>query len=74
MAVSTIPSGIAGIACCSRGCSCLIASRKPIGFASASLGATCRSSSPRSLGGGQNDFLACVDACTPTHRVSRGRP
>ena len=41
-AVSTIPSGIAGTACCSRACSCSIDSPRTIGFASVSLGATCR--------------------------------
>ena len=46
-AVSTTPSGIAGIACCSRACSCSIALPRTIGFASASPGATCRSSSAR---------------------------
>ena len=60
-AVFTIPSGTAGTACCNQACSCSIASPRTIGFASASLGATCRSSSPRPLAG-QNDFVAYVDA------------
>ena len=59
--VSTTPSGIAGTACCSRACSCWIALPRTIGFASASLGATCRSSSASHLTG-QNDFVAYVDA------------
>src|SRR5712691_11560305 len=36
-AVSTIPNGIAGTACCSRVYSCSIASPKTTGFASVSL-------------------------------------
>ena len=41
-AVSTIPSGTAGTACCSRVCSCSTDSPRMIGSVSASLGATCR--------------------------------
>ena len=41
-AVSTIPSGIAGTACCNRVCSCWIVSPRTIGSASVSLGVTCR--------------------------------
>ncbi len=52
---------IAGTACCNRACSCSIASPRTIGFASASLAGTCRSSSP-SLWPEQNDFVAYVDA------------
>ena len=36
----TIPSGTTGTVCCSRACSCWTGSRRTIGFASASLGAT----------------------------------
>ncbi len=75
-AVSTIPSGTAGTACCNRACSCSIASPRTTGFASASLGATCRSSSPSPWPGRTTSWPTSMpsESSTAPAACSSGRP